>query len=194
MRILIIDNRDSFTWNVVQQLSSLGAGCIVLRADTASLEDVKRVRADCIVLSPGPHRPEDAVLSLEVLRVHAGTVPILGICLGMQCMASLFGGRLSVVLAKEPVHGKTSKVFHIGSGIFQDIPSPFVAARYHSLVVQTVPEGFIPLAWTGTQKKPDELMAMMDPKRRCIGVQFHPESFLTEHGSSLMKKFLTHPW
>jgi len=109
-------------------------------------------------------------------------------------MASLFGGKKSVIHAALPMHGKTSSIFHHGNSIFRGVPSPFLAARYHSLIVKTVPKGFMPLAWTGSQKMPNELMAMSDPVRRLVGVQFHPESFLTEHGALLLKNFLTDTW
>lgn len=191
VRVLLIDNTDSFTWNLAQQIGSLGADCRVLRADRTSLKDIASLKPSSIVISPGPHRPEDAPLSMEIIKAWAGRVPLLGVCLGHQCIAAAFGGRGSVTHAKKPMHGKTSDVFHTGDALFRGVPSPFPAARYHSLVVSEVPDGFTPLAWTGSQRQPDELMAMKHQHCFLYGIQFHPESFLTPDGKTIVKNFLS---
>ena len=151
------------------------------------------MKPDRIVLSPGPGGPEEAGVSLDILRELAGSVPILGVCLGHQCMAYVFGGKSYVGHAAQVMHGKTSKIRHTGKGIFQRIPSPFLAARYHSLIVKKLPKNFELLAWTGSGKKAD-IMAMKHTTLPLFGVQFHPESFLTDHGALLMKNFLRGPW
>jgi anthranilate synthase/aminodeoxychorismate synthase-like glutamine amidotransferase len=190
LKVLLLDNIDSFTWNLAQQIQMLGASCKVVRSDEASLVDIEKYKPTHIVLSPGPHRPEDATLSLKVIKTFAGRVPILGVCLGHQCLSIAFGSRHSVCHAREPMHGKTSKIFHTSRSVFRGIPSPFLGARYHSLVVREVPENFEPLAWTGSQHRPNVLMAMAHVSMPLIGIQFHPESFLTEHGDDMMKRFL----
>lgn len=194
MKVLLLDNIDSFTWNLAQQIRSLGAVCNVARCDETTRADIEKYKPTHIVISPGPHRPEDATLSLDVIKHFSGRVRILGVCLGHQCLAVAFGKSRSVVRAPEPMHGKTSAVFHDHDSIFQGVPSPFLAARYHSLIVQHVPKDFAPLAWTGTQHHPELLMAMKHTTMPMIGVQFHPESFLTEHGTIIMKNFLKISW
>lgn len=190
MNVLLIDNADSFTWNLYQQIRTLGAECTVVPS-TVSLRTIHSLRPDRIVISAGPGSPSGSGVSLQVLRDDAIRVPILGVCLGHQCMAHVFGGAKSVALAETVVHGKTSPVFHIRSSIFRGMASPFAAARYHSLLVTTLPKDFELLAWTGTQNTPREIMAMRHMHRPLVGVQFHPESFLTEHGDVLMKNFLS---
>ncbi len=191
MKVLLIDNYDSFTWNLWQLISALGADCVVHPHDRISLDEVAALRPDRIVISPGPGTPADAGISCDVIRRFGSTIPILGVCLGHQCVAAVFGGLSSVTHAPTVMHGKTSAVFHDQKSVFRGLPSPFSAARYHSLVVETLPSDFELLAWTGTQKNPDVLMGMRHKNLPIVGVQFHPESFLTEHGEKLMKNFLT---
>lgn len=190
MRVLLIDNTDSFTWNLAQQIRALGAACDVVGNTAITIREIQKLKPDHIVLSPGPGSPESAGVSLDILRELSGSVPILGVCLGHQCMAHVFGGRHYVGHAAEVMHGKTSKIFHTGTSIFQRIPSPFLAARYHSLIVKKLPEDFELLAWTGSGTE-REIMAMKHRTLPLFGVQFHPESFLTKHGEKLMKNFLS---
>ena len=188
VNVLLIDNYDSFTWNLWQLIRTLGAGCDVRTHDRVSIADVERLKPDRIVISPGPGSPRDAGVSCDVIRRFAGAVPILGVCLGHQCIAEVFGSH--VVHAPRVMHGKTSPVFHDGKNIFRGLPSPFDAARYHSLVAEELPADFDLLAWTGSQKKPDLIMAMAHRVYPLIGIQFHPESFLTQNGEALMRHFL----
>ena len=191
MKVLLIDNYDSFTWNLWQLISSLGADCVVHPHDRVSLDDIAALRADRIVISPGPGTPADAGVSCDVIRRFGPTIPILGVCLGHQCIASVFAGPLSVTHASKVMHGKTSAIFHNEKSIFHGLPSPFSAARYHSLIVEELPADFELLAWTGTSKRRDVIMGMRHKNFPIVGVQFHPVSFLTEHGEKLMQKFLT---
>lgn len=188
MRVLLLDNIDSFTWNLSQQIRSLGAECDVVRSD--EFDQKKMKGADRIVISPGPGRPEDTRVSLDVIRRFHESVPILGVCLGHQCLAVAFGDKKSVTHAPKLMHGKTSMVRHDGTGIFFGIPSPFKAARYHSLIVKKLPDHFRALA----QTKEGVLMAMRHESLPVFGIQFHPESFLTEHGDTLMRNFLSGRW
>lgn len=185
--ILLIDNFDSFTFNLVQALGSLGAELRVVRNDAITVPQVKALRPDHIVISPGPGTPREAGVSLEVIRAFGGRVPVLGVCLGHQCIGQVFGGQ--VVRAPVPVHGKTAAVEHTGVGIFRDMPRPFVAARYHSLVVEraTLPECLEVTAWH------EGLIMGMKHRElpRLEGVQFHPESFLTQDGKRLLANFLS---
>ncbi len=151
------------------------------------------MKPDRIILSPGPGGPSDAKVSCHVLQKLSSEVPILGVCLGHQCMAHIFGGASYVGRAKNIMHGKTSAISHTKESIFQGIPSPFTAARYHSLIVGKLPKDFEPLAWTGSGVK-REIMAMKHVIYPLFGVQFHPESFLTQHGHTLMKNFLNGTW
>lgn len=182
--ILLIDNFDSFTYNLVQAFGSLGARVEVLRND-ASPDRVESLAPERIVISPGPKRPADAGVSLEVLRRFAGRVPILGVCLGHQCLAEVFGGR--VARAERIMHGKTSPIHHDGSGLYRGLPSPFTAMRYHSLIVDEVPRDFYVTART----ERDEIMGIRHRAWPVEGVQFHPESYRTEAGLGLLKNFLS---
>jgi len=190
VRALLIDNTDSFTWNLAQQIRALGAECDVVGNTAITVREIQKIKPDRIVLSPGPGRPESAGVSLDILRELSGSVPILGVCLGHQCMAHVFGGKSYVGHAVQVMHGKTSNIRHTGKSIFQRIPSPFVAARYHSLIVKKLPKDFELLAWTSSGKD-EEIMAMEHARLPLFGVQFHPESFLTKHGETLMKNFLS---
>jgi para-aminobenzoate synthetase component 2 len=184
--ILLIDNFDSFTFNLVQALGSLGAEPRVVRNDAITVPRVEALRPDHIVISPGPCTPREAGVSLELIRAFGGRVPLLGVCLGHQCIGQVFGGQ--VVRAPVPVHGKTAAVEHTGHGLFRGMPQPFVAARYHSLVVDwaTLPECLEVTAW-----HEGLIMGMRHRElARLEGVQFHPESFLTQDGKRLLANFL----
>lgn len=185
--LLLIDNYDSFTYNLFQYLSELGAEVLVRRNDAVSPDDLERPDLSGVVISPGPGRPEDAGVSLEVIRSYAGRLPILGVCLGHQCIGQAFGGR--VVRAPELRHGKTSLVYHNGAGVLQGLPSPFEAVRYHSLVVDAVT---LPPEIEVTATTSDGLvMALRHRSYPIEGVQFHPESILTQHGKRILANFLT---
>ncbi|MSR67299.1 aminodeoxychorismate/anthranilate synthase component II [Candidatus Peribacteria bacterium] len=195
MRTLLIDNNDSFTENLAQLIRSLGAKCEVISSAKLTVQKVKKIRPDHIVLSAGPGHPKDARLSNEILhnfQLSTFNFPlrILGVCLGHQCIAHVFGGRSFVGHAPAIHHGKTSEIFHDGTSILKGLPSPFLAARYHSLIVKKLPKDFELLCWTGSQKTPELIMGMKHKTLPIVGVQFHPESFLTEHGERLMKNFL----
>jgi anthranilate synthase/aminodeoxychorismate synthase-like glutamine amidotransferase len=182
----MIDNYDSFTWNLVQYLGELGSTPEVVRNDEITPEEVERREPAAIVISPGPGRPEDAGISKSVIERMAGRVPILGVCLGHQCIGEVFGG--SVVRAERLVHGKTSAVIHTGRGIFLDVDNPFQATRYHSLIVarEGLPEKLQIMAWTPE----NEIMAVRHKEHETWGVQFHPESILTTCGKDLLRNFL----
>ena len=188
--ILMIDNYDSFTYNVVQYLTELGEQVEVYRNDEITLDEIAQIAPDQIVISPGPCTPNEAGISRSLLERFAGQVPIFGICLGMQSLGQVYGG--DVVRAAEVMHGKTSDIYHSGTGVFEGLPSPFTATRYHSLVVDlgTLPDCFEVTAWTGTQDTPVEIMGLKHRDSGIEGVQFHPESILTEHGHQLLKNFL----
>ena len=183
--ILVIDNYDSFTYNLVQMLGGLGAELEVVRNDVETVSDLLARDADGIVLSPGPGRPEDAGICIELLRARPRT-PLLGVCLGHQALGSAFGATVS--RASVLMHGKTSEVEHRGVGLLDGLPSPFVATRYHSLAVEegSLPPSLEPLAWT----EDATLMAMRHRELPYWGVQFHPESVLTDTGSKLLQNFL----
>lgn len=184
--ILMIDNYDSFTYNLVQYLSELGGKLVVYRNDKISLDDIKTLRPSHIVISPGPGRPANAGISNQVIKKFSGKSPILGVCLGHQCIAEVFGGK--VVTARKLMHGKTSMIYHTRRGIFKGIASPFEATRYHSLIVErkSIPRAIQIVAWT----KNNEIMAIKHKRYLVWGVQFHPESILTEHGKRLLKNFI----
>ena len=184
--ILMIDNYDSFTYNLVQYLSELGEKLVVHRNDKISLAEIDDLNPSHIVISPGPGRPVDAGISREVIEEFGKRIPILGVCLGHQCIAEAFGGK--VVSARRLMHGKTSMIYHAGRGIFQGIPSPFEATRYHSLIVdrKSLPKALKVIART----KDKEIMALKHKKFPVWGVQFHPESILTENGKELLKNFI----
>ena len=184
--ILMIDNYDSFTYNLVQYLSELGEKLVVFRNDKIRLEEIEKMKPGYIVISPGPGRPSEAGISNEIIRKFSGKIPILGVCLGHQCIGEVFGGK--VVSAGKLMHGKTSMIYHSGKGIFKGIPSPFEATRYHSLIVErkSFPRALKIMAWT----KDKEIMALKHKKFPVWGVQFHPESILTKEGKKLLKNFI----
>ncbi len=186
MKLLVIDNYDSFTYNLVQYLGELGATSDVVRNDAIPVEEVGRRGADAIVISPGPCTPNEAGISVPTILRYAGVIPILGVCLGHQSMGQAFGGR--VVHAKQLMHGKTSQIRHYDTDLFSGLPNPFEATRYHSLAVAR--EG-LPSALIVTAETEDrEIMGMRHAKHAVFGVQFHPESILTVHGKDLLANFL----
>jgi anthranilate synthase/aminodeoxychorismate synthase-like glutamine amidotransferase len=184
--ILMIDNYDSFTYNLVQYLGELGADIKVYRNDKISVAGIKRLRPQKIVISPGPGRPEHAGISCAVIREFAGKIPILGVCLGHQALGYCFGGR--IVGARQLMHGKTSLIYHDSSALFKGLPNPFEATRYHSLVVEkkSLPGCLKVIAWT----KDKEIMGLKHTDFSLWGVQFHPESILTKAGKGLLANFL----
>ncbi|EFU6737278.1 aminodeoxychorismate synthase component 2 [Salmonella enterica] len=184
--ILLIDNYDSFTWNLYQYFCELGAEVQVRRNDALTLARIDALNPQKIVISPGPCTPNDAGISLAVIRHYAGRIPMLGVCLGHQAMAQAFGA--SVVRAAKVMHGKTSSVTHNGQGVFRGLPSPLTVTRYHSLIVDpaTLPECFEITAWSETQ----EIMGIRHREWDLEGVQFHPESILSEQGHALLENFL----
>jgi anthranilate synthase component 2 len=185
-RVLVIDNYDSFVYNLVQYLGELGAEPLVHRCDALTLEQIVELDPDAVLISPGPGRPEDAGVSNAVIEHFAGRRPVLGVCLGHQCIGQVYGGR--VVRAPEIMHGKTSLVHHDGTGVFAGLPSPFEATRYHSLVVEreTLPDVLQVTAWTDD----GVIMGLRHRELGVEGVQFHPESVLTARGHDLLRNFL----
>lgn len=188
--LLMIDNYDSFTWNVVQYLGELGAEVEVYRNDEISLERITELRPRQIVISPGPCTPDEAGISLALVERFAGEIPILGICLGHQSIGQQFGGR--IVRAGRVMHGKLSEVHHTGAGVFEGLPSPFTATRYHSLVIEagSLPDCLEVTAWTEIGGEREEIMGVRHRRFDVEGVQFHPESIVSEHGHALLKNFL----
>jgi anthranilate synthase component 2 len=189
--LLMIDNYDSFTYNVVQYVCELGADVAVHRNDEITVAEIERLAPDRIVISPGPCTPNEAGISLEVVRHFAGSIPMLGICLGHQTIGAAFGG--DVVRARQVMHGKTSKIHHTGRGVFADLPSPFEATRYHSLVIarDSLPACLEVTAWTQNDDGSiDEIMGVRHRTLPVEGVQFHPESILTQFGHDLLRNFL----
>jgi anthranilate synthase component II len=189
--ILMIDNYDSFTYNLVQYLGELGAEVQTHRNDQITVDEVAALRPSHIVLSPGPCTPNEAGICLELIGRLQGTFPILGVCLGHQSIGQAFGGR--VVRARDVMHGKTSAIHHAGSGVFRGLPSPYTATRYHSLIVEQAgfPDCLEVTAWTARgDGGRDEIMGLKHKTLPLEGVQFHPESILTEHGHALLKNFL----
>ena len=184
--LLIIDNYDSFTYNLVQLFARLGSIPRVHRNDSLSQQEVQEIDPAAILISPGPRYPSRAGISLEVIRAFAGKIPILGVCLGMQCLNEYFGG--STRRASEPLHGKTSNVRHTGRGILCNVANPFQAARYHSLVAHPHPD--TPLRIDAVSEGDEAIMALTHPRLPLFGVQFHPESFLTPHGDRIAVTFL----
>ena len=184
--ILMIDNYDSFTYNLVQYFGELGADMRVVLNDEMDLAGIEALRPEKIVISPGPCSPNEAGVSLRVIEAFAGRVPILGVCLGHQAIGQAFGGK--VVHAMELMHGKTSPVTHVGAGVFKDLPTPFTATRYHSLAVErsSLPADLEVTAWTAD----GEIMGVKHRRFDVEGVQFHPESILTEHGHKMLENFL----
>ena len=189
--ILMIDNYDSFTWNVVQYLWELGAEVDVQRNDAISLADIEALAPMGICISPGPCSPKEAGISMSVIEHFAGKVPIFGICLGQQSIGAVFGGQ--IVRAQKVMHGKTSPIYHTGEGVFKDLPSPFTATRYHSLVVDadSLPDCLEVIAWTEDDSGAKEaIMGLRHRELDIEGVQFHPESILSEHGHAMLGQFL----
>jgi anthranilate synthase/aminodeoxychorismate synthase-like glutamine amidotransferase len=184
--VLMIDNYDSFTYNLVQYLGELGQEVLVYRNDRITLEEIAALNPSHVILSPGPCTPNEAGICLDLIRHFAGRIPILGVCLGHQAIGQAFGGR--VVRAPRLMHGKTSAIHHDGRTIFAGIPSPFTATRYHSLIVEreTLPDCLEITAWTDM----GEIMGLRHRELPVEGVQFHPESILTEHGHDLLANFL----
>ncbi len=184
--LLMIDNYDSFTYNLVQYFAELGEEVAVHRNDEITLEQIEALQPGHIVISPGPCTPNEAGISVPAIKRFAGRVPILGVCLGHQSIGQAFGGR--IVHAKQLMHGKTSPIFHNNTSVFRGLPSPFTATRYHSLVIEreSLPDCLEITAWTDD----NEIMGMRHRTLAVEGVQFHPESILTEHGHALLKNFL----
>ena len=185
--LLVIDNYDSFTYNLVQYFGELGADPVVKRNDAITPEEVEKLRPERIVISPGPGKPADAGISTEVIRRMGNTTPILGVCLGHQCIAEVYGG--NVVRAERLMHGKTSPIRHEGSGVFAGLPNPFEATRYHSLMVE---KSSVPACLRITADTAEgEIMGLQHREFSVHGVQFHPESILSREGKDLLKNFLT---
>lgn len=185
--ILMVDNYDSFTYNLVQYLGELGKEVRVYRNDQITCEEIEQLQPERIVISPGPCSPSEAGISLAVIQRFAGSIPVLGVCLGHQAIGQAFGGL--VVRAERLMHGKTSPIHHDGRSVFRDIPSPFTATRYHSLIVHrdSLPDCLEVTAWTGE----GEIMGLRHRHYPVEGVQFHPESILTDHGHKILQNFLT---
>ncbi|MFT4677492.1 MAG: anthranilate synthase component 2 [Patiriisocius sp.] len=188
--ILMIDNYDSFTYNIVQYLGELGAEVKVYRNDEITVEEIAGLVPEAIVISPGPCAPDQAGISMEVVARFAGKIPMLGVCLGHQSLGQVFGAK--IVRARQVMHGKTSPIWHTGEGVFSGLKNPFLATRYHSLVVEkgSLPKCFEITAWTELDGVVDEIMGIRHLETRVEGVQFHPESILTEHGHLLLRNFL----
>ncbi len=186
MKVLLIDNYDSFTYNLAQYLGELAADVQVERNDAIGVDTVGERAPDAIVISPGPCTPNEAGISMDVIRTYAGQIPILGVCLGHQCIGQVFGGR--IVRAPRIMHGKTSKIFHDEKGLFAGVENPFVATRYHSLVIapETMPDALEITAKTWE----DEIMGVRHKQHLVEGVQFHPESIMTTAGKKLIANFL----
>ena len=186
LRLLMIDNYDSFTWNLVQYLAELGADVEVRRNDAVTLEEIARLAPDGIVISPGPCTPREAGVSVAAIERFAGRTPILGVCLGHQAIGAAFGA--AIVRAPRVMHGKTSPIHHDGTGVFAGLPDPFDATRYHSLVIDpaTLPACLVRHAWTAE----GEIMGVRHGRNAVEGVQFHPESILTEAGKPLLASWL----
>ena len=185
--VLMIDNYDSFTYNLVQYFGELGADLIVYRNDKISISQVNKLDPEKIIISPGPCTPNEAGISCQLIRDYAGRVPILGVCLGHQCIGQVFGG--NIVRANRLMHGKTSPIYHKNREIFQGLPSPFDATRYHSLIIQneSLPDCLELTAWTDQE----EIMGIQHKEMSIYGVQFHPESILTIEGKKLLGNFLS---
>lgn len=189
--ILMIDNYDSFTYNIVQYLSEMGQDVKVFRNDEISLQEIENLAPQKIVISPGPCTPNEAGISMPLVAEFKGKIPVLGVCLGLQSIGQIFGG--SIVRARAVMHGKTSDIYHDQKGVFKDLTCPFRATRYHSLVIdkKTLPECFELTAWTESEDgEIDEIMGIRHKEYEIEGVQFHPESILTEHGHQLLANFL----
>lgn len=189
--MLMIDNYDSFTYNLVQYLGELGADVVVHRNDQITLGEIEKLNPERIMISPGPCTPNEAGVSMQTIKEFAGKLPILGVCLGHQSIGQVFGGK--IIHAKEIMHGKTSMIHHNGTGVFSGLTNPYEATRYHSLVIEkeSLPDCLEVTAWTENQDGSiDEIMGVRHKEFDIEGVQFHPESILTEHGHDLLKNFL----
>ena len=189
--LLMIDNYDSFTYNVVQYLGELKADVKVYRNDEITVDEIKALAPEKIVISPGPCTPNEAGVSVETIKTFAGKIPLLGICLGHQSIGQAFGG--DIILARQVMHGKTSDIYHADKGVFAGLANPFQATRYHSLVIDqaTLPSCLEITAWTQTEDgEIDEIMGVRHKELAVEGVQFHPESILTDHGHDLLANFL----
>jgi anthranilate synthase component II len=184
--LLMIDNYDSFTYNIVQYFGELGEDVRTVRNDEISLEQIADMNPDRICISPGPKSPKDAGVSVDVLKEFKGKLPILGVCLGHQAIGEAFGGK--IIRARQVMHGKTSKIAHTGEGVFKGLPSPFTVIRYHSLAIEraSLPSCLEVTAWTDD----GEIMGVRHKEFDIEGVQFHPESILSEHGHAMLKNFL----
>lgn len=190
-KVVMIDNYDSFTYNLVQYLGGLKADVVVIRNDQATIEDIRQMNPDKIVISPGPCTPKEAGISVEAIHTFGGQVPILGVCLGHQSIGYAFGGK--IIHAKRIMHGKTSDVYHHDKGVFRGLNNPFIATRYHSLVIEkeSLPDCLEITAWTNDETGEfEEIMGIRHKELDIEGVQFHPESILTEHGFDLLENFL----
>ena len=190
--ILMIDNYDSFTYNLVQYLGELGEKVSVFRNDRINIASIEEIAPSRIMISPGPCTPNEAGISLEVIRYFTGKLPILGVCLGHQSIGQAFGAK--IVKAQHVMHGKISSIYHSGTGVFQQLPNPFAATRYHSLVIDTVniPDCLEVTAWTlNAAGDKEEIMGVRHKEFSIEGVQFHPESILSENGHQLLKTFLS---
>ena len=189
--LLMIDNYDSFTYNLVQYLGELGADVRVFRNDQISVADIEKLAPDKLVISPGPCTPNEAGVSVEAIKTFAGRIPLLGVCLGHQSIGQAFGGK--IVHAGEIMHGKTSMIHHKDAGVFRGLSNPLEATRYHSLVIEkdSLPDCLEVTAWTGDPDgRIEEIMGVRHKELAVEGVQFHPESILTEHGHDMLKNFL----
>ncbi|MCS7012089.1 MAG: aminodeoxychorismate/anthranilate synthase component II [Chloroherpetonaceae bacterium] len=184
--VIVIDNYDSFTYNLVQYLGELGAEVVVYRNDAISISDIRQMKPEKIVISPGPCTPKEAGISVPLVQALQGEIPILGVCLGHQSIGEALGGK--VVRAPEPKHGKVSEIYHNGQGIFRGIKNPFQATRYHSLIVEreSLPASLAVTAWTADGL----IMGIACEAKKLYGVQFHPESIMTTEGKALLKNFL----
>jgi anthranilate synthase component II len=189
--LLMIDNYDSFTYNLVQYLGELGADVKVFRNDEITVEKIKALQPEKLMISPGPCTPDTAGISMEAIKAFAGEIPILGVCLGHQSIGQVFGGK--IVHAKEIMHGKTSRIYHKDNHVFKGLKNPYTATRYHSLVIEkeSLPDCLEITAWTENEAgEMDEIMGVRHKTMNVEGVQFHPESILTEHGHDLLNNFL----
>ncbi|WMY96061.1 MAG: aminodeoxychorismate/anthranilate synthase component II [Arsenophonus sp.] len=188
--LLIIDNYDSFTYNLYQYLCELGMNVLVKRNDAITISEIKKISPTHLIISPGPGIPNEAGISLDVISFFSGTIPILGVCLGHQAIAQVFGA--SIIRAKKVMHGKVSTIFHNQEGVFKKIKNPLKVMRYHSLVIEitTLSDIFEITAWTLYNGKINEIMGIRNKNLRIEGVQFHPESILTEQGHQLLNNFL----
>ncbi len=183
-KVVIIDNYDSFTYNLYQQIEKLGIKTEIFKNDKISIKKLKELNPYKIIISPGPKRPENSGISIKVVQNFYTKIPILGVCLGHQCIGQIFSSK--IIHSKKILHGKTSKIYHNNNILFKNMKNPFTGARYHSLIINKVPKEFELTAWT----KEKEIMGIKHKKYPLYGIQFHPESFLTKEGDKIMKNFL----